>query len=213
MWQGKKRYRASTSVGLIDIRGRDRQSLEAVVQDHVLLSLIRENICVWFQEYGRALASNKLSECPKALSELRSVCDSVFSEAGVDKDDFCTYFSKVNMYSHIGRQLYVPGTCSIDVCIQHLQLLALASQSDWQELRAAYLSIYQHTEVRVTSRGRVTPKCVDSVAKRLDDLYDRFASRRAAVAQRREDRRCRLERHHLRLVTGGKVVLFSSCPF
>ena len=211
--QGKTYYSAATSVNRIYIRGRSRQSLEAVVQDHVVLSQIREHINVWFQKHGCAVMKSSQSRCVRGLEELRVANDSVFRDSGVaDDDSFCTYYCMVSVKSHIGRYLYSPTTRSINVCIEHLQQLTWASQLSWIDLRAAYVDICRQAEDRVPSRGRQAHSA-ETAAKRLDDLYDRFASRRAAVAQRRQHQRCRSERHHLRLGKGGKVVLCFSCLF
>ena len=95
---------------------------------------------------------------------------------------------KVNMYAHIGRHVYLPSARSIEVCISYLQRIAVVNPSDWRQLQAAYVRVYQQAETRVSSRKLLVPSA-HRVAQRLDHMYDRFAPQRAAVAWRREELR------------------------
>ena len=190
--KGVKHYRAQTSVKRLYMTGRERRTLEAVVQDHMMLSQIRENLSAWFEKYGFNAMEKPGDGYRTAVEELQHASEVVLRDSGVDADDvgFCKFFCLVNAKAHIGRQLRSPTTHSPRVCLEYLQRLTAASHLGWCHLRSVYIDLFQPSDAR-TRFSQGTRYTQTTAATRLDSLYDRFAPRRNEIAQRREERRCR----------------------
>ena len=192
MIQGVKYYRAQTSVNRLYMSGRNRRSLEAVVQDHLILSQIRENLSAWFEKYGFNAMEKAGDEYRDAVEELQHANEVVLRDSGAgDDDELCTYFCRVSAHAHIGRQLTSPNTRSLSVCLGHLQRLVAASHFGWCHLRSVYIDLLERSDSCLTSRPSQAMRSTQTAAARLDALHDRVASRRIEIAQRREERRCR----------------------
>ena len=169
--------------------GRNRRSLEAVVQDHMVLSQIRENLGAWFEKHGFDVTGKLDDEYYVTLEELQRANEVVLREGGVDHDvGFCTFCCMVSAKTHIGRRLRSPNTRSLGVCLGHLQRLSAASHLDWPELRSVYLDLFQQSDPRMrvpTPRGT---RLTQAAAQRVDAVYARFTARRTEIARRRDER-------------------------
>ena len=92
-----KYYLAQTSAHRVHVAGRNRRSLEAVVQDPMVLSQIRENLSAWFEKHRLDLLNAPHQECGLLVEELERANEAVVreSEAG-GHDVCCTFFCLIN---------------------------------------------------------------------------------------------------------------------
>ena len=111
-------------------------SLEAVVQDHMVLSQIPENLGAWFEKHGFNVMHKPDSERGDALEELKGANEVVLCESGVgDGIGFCSVWCLISAKAHIGGRLRSFTTQSLRVCLHHFRRLSAVCRLDWSQLR------------------------------------------------------------------------------